>query len=221
MPKRSGIFFCFLLLLLFLCGPAGSAEEMYILTTRDGSEIIVKDFRITDEYIEFTTGNDLPGFIRKENLAEISNMVGVQPSLKENQQTPETVERIRQREIWIWIGTAAGLVLLYLVYLLLVVRRKKDDRQEPGGISPGRIERPQKTHGHLRFSYRERSGRQKEWVIEVAEAYEENGKLFIEGICTATGRRKTFRADRVNGPATDLSSGRQYRIENLFRRSET
>lgn len=193
--------------------PGGWAEEMYILTTRDGSEIIVRDYTFTDEHVEFTTGNGLPGFIKKENLVKISNMVGV-PSKPETGQ--QTVQEIKQRELLIWIVSAAVLVILYCVFLLYVIRTKRGRKGEEGGILPGSVEKKPKTQGHLSFRYKERTGRQTDWVIEVGTVYEKDGILFIEGICTATDKKKTFRSDRVIGPVTDMSSGRRCRIEAVF-----
>ena len=42
-----------LLLVGFLCSDA-LADEMYIISTRNGSEIIVKNYRFTEEHVEFT-----------------------------------------------------------------------------------------------------------------------------------------------------------------------
>lgn len=193
---------------------AAGAEEMYILSTRDGSEIIVKDYTFTDEYVEFTTGNGLPGFIKKENLVKISNMVGVPPRPETDQQT---VEKIKQRELMIWIVSASVLIILYCVFLLYVIRKKRGGKKgEGGGILPGSVEKKPRTQGHLAFQYRESTGRQTDWIIEVGSAYEKDGVLFIEGICTSTDKRKTFRADRVIGPVKDMSSGRRCRMEAIF-----
>jgi len=203
-----GLAACF----VFIAGIRSFAEEMYILSTRDGSEIIVKEFHFTDENIEFTTGNGLPGFIKKENLVKISNMIGVQPApVKE-----EPIEKIKQRELGIWIATATALVFLYLLFLLYVIRKRKGARTNDGRLLPGRIEKRVKTQGHLGFTYREIAGRKTDWVIEVKGAYEEDGVLFVEGVCTTTDKKKTFRADRVEGPVRDMSSGRQCRMEVLF-----
>ena len=193
--------------------PGSRAEEMYILTAKDGSEIIVKDFKFTDEYVEFTTDEDLPGFMKKENLAEISNMVGVSPLPPEELQT---VEKIEQRKLMIWIGTVAVMIILYLFFLLYVIRRKKGGKRNVNNVSPGRVEKKTKTQGHLAFRYMERSGRQTDWVIEVCQAYEEKGILFVEGISTSSEKRKTFRADRIVNPVQDMSSGHRYSVENLF-----
>ena len=45
----------FVLSLLSMNTSAGAADELYIITTRDGSAIVAKDYRFTDEYVEFTT----------------------------------------------------------------------------------------------------------------------------------------------------------------------
>ena len=211
--KRLFVLSILIVFMALLNCPAGFAEEMFILSTRDGSEIIVKDFKFTDEYIEFTTGNGLPGFIKKEDLVKISNMVGIPPQMESD---ARSVEQIKQRELQIWLVSAAVLIALYLVYLLYVIRKKKGRTSDTVAIFPGRVEKKSKTQGHLAFQYKERSGRRTNWVIEVSSAYEENGVLFIEGICTSTDKRKTFRADRMAGPVKDMSSGRQCQVEAIF-----
>ena len=202
------------LFLVFALGAISFAEEMYILYTRDGSEIIVKDYHFTDELVEFTTGNDLPGFIKRENFAGITNMVGVPSTTEEEDTIP--IKVIEKRELEIWIGTAAALIILYLLFLWYVTRKKRRKSVDGIPVPAGRIEKRAKTSGHLSFQYKERTGRTTEWVIEVREAYEDDGVLFIEGVCTTTDRKKTFRADRVAGPVKDMSSGRQGRMEAFF-----
>ncbi|MDW7771612.1 MAG: hypothetical protein SCH71_01860 [Desulfobulbaceae bacterium] len=196
----------FIALSLLNC-PAGFAQEMYILSTRDGYDIVVRDFKFTDEYVEYTTDQGLPGFIQKKDLEKISNMVGVESG----GEAPETVEKIRKRELMIWAATAAALIALYLLFLFYVIRRKKGRLE-----NTGRVEKKAKTQGHLAFRYKERIGRPRDWVIAAGSAYEKGGILFIEGTCLTTEKRKTFRADRVVGPVRDMSSDRQYRIESIF-----
>lgn len=215
--KRLIVNSIFIAFLALLHCPAGFAEEMYIISTRDGSEIIVKDYKFTDEYVEFTTGNGLPGFIKRENFVKLSNMVGVAPQVETDQ---ESVEKIKQRELQIWLMAAALLIVLYLLFLAGVIRKKKKRRVDDGHVPPGRIAKKSKTQGHIAFQYRELAGRKSDWTIEVRSAYEEKGVLFIDGICTSTDKRKTFRADRVVGNAKDMSSGRQGRLEAFFTDAE-
>jgi hypothetical protein len=190
-----------------------SAEEMYIITTKKGLEIIVKDYAFTDEYVEFTTPNDLPGFIRREEFVKIANMVGVPPAAE----IPvETTNNQKEREIIVWLAVAAVLFVLYIVFLVYVTRKKKRKGGGEVDVYYGRREKEPVTQGHLAFQYRQTLGRSTDWVIEVRNAYEEDGILFIEGIVTGTGKRKTFRADRVNGLVTDVSSGHKASIDKFF-----
>ena len=69
----------FVVSLLFLNSPAWSSEELYIITTRNGSTIVAKDYNFTDELVEFTTESGLPGYIKRDEFVAISNMVGVPP----------------------------------------------------------------------------------------------------------------------------------------------
>ena len=203
----------FMVLVLVFSSNAFSAEEMYIITTKKGLEIIVKDYEFTDEYVEFTTGNDLPGFIKREEFVKISNMVGVPPAAE----IPvETTKNQKEREIIVWLAVGAVLFVLYIVFLVFVIRKKR--RKEKGEVDVfyGRSEKEPVTQGHLAFQYRQTLGRSTDWVIEVRNAYEEDGILFIEGIVTGTGKRKTFRADRVNGLVTDVSSGHKASIDKFF-----
>ena len=207
------LFLCIVLFFVFCPSLVSLSEEMFIISTRDGAEIIVKDYRFTDEYVEFTTGNGLPGFIKKENFVKISNMVGVQPRGGED---VEPIEKIKQRELNIWFGSAAVLIIFYLIFLLYVLRKKKIRRADDFSSRPGRVEKRAKTQGHLAFQYQEMAGRKSNWVIEVRNAYEEKGVLFIDGICITTDKRKTFRADQVIDTVKDMSSGRQGRMVDFF-----
>jgi len=203
----------FMVLVLAFSCYADGAEEMYIITTRDGSEIIVKNYKFTEEHVEFMTKNDLPGFIKRKDFVKISNMVGVPPG--ETTQR-ETIESEKKREMMIWLVSAAVLFVLYIVFMVYVIRKKKDKGQEEVDVYYGRAEKEPVTQGHLAFQYRHSLGRKSDWIIEVRNAYEEDGTLFVEGIATATGKRKTFRADRIDGLVTDVSSGRKAPIHKFF-----
>ena len=69
----------FVVFFLYLNNPVWAAEELYIITTKDGSTIVAKNYNFTDEFVEFTTENGLPGYIKKDEFVAISNMVGVPP----------------------------------------------------------------------------------------------------------------------------------------------
>ena len=84
MVIRSILHFIALVMLLHLCflylnSPVWATEELYIITTKDGSTIVAKNYNFTDEFVEFTTENGLPGYIKKDEFVAISNMVGVPP----------------------------------------------------------------------------------------------------------------------------------------------
>ena len=65
------------LLFFLFCQQAVPAEELYIITTADGSQVIVKEYTFTDEYVQFITPNGLPGFIKRDQFVSIANMIGV------------------------------------------------------------------------------------------------------------------------------------------------
>lgn len=199
-------------MLLCVFSPA-MAEELYIITTSDGSQIVAKEYRFTDEYVEYTTEEGLPGFIRKEDFVRIGNMIGVPPGQAEQQ---ETVEDRKKRETLVWIVSAALLVVLYCIYLFYVTARKKKEGEDEVDIYYGRIEKEPATQGLLSFTYRGFLWRKRKWVIEARSAYQEDGILFVRGISADTGKRKTFRADRVVGPVTDLSSEHHAPMEHFF-----
>ncbi len=192
------------------------AEEYYIITASDGSEIVVKDYTFTDEFVEYTTKSGLPGFIRKEDFLSISNMIGVQSG---EAATYESVEEEKRREIIIWVATGFTLLFLYAVFMLFVTKRKKKKEGEVD-IYYGRAEKEPVTQGHLSFEYRGFLGRKQQRTVEVTSAYEEEGILYINGYCTVMDERKTFRADRVVGKATDLSRDHKAPIEDFFVDSE-
>ncbi|HER63523.1 MAG TPA: hypothetical protein ENO11_06065, partial [Desulfobacteraceae bacterium] len=102
---------------------AFSAEEMYIITTRDGSSIVVRDYRFTDEYIEYTTDSGLPGYIRREEFVKIANMVGVPPG-----ETERFREQVSRDERSRKIGLLAGAVLVVSLAVLLVYLSGKKRR---------------------------------------------------------------------------------------------
>ncbi len=206
----------FMVLLVVFSFDSALAEEMYIITTRNGSEIIVKNYRFTEEHVEFTTGNDLPGFIKREEFVKISNMVGVPPAPAVQ---AETIDDRKEKEMTVWLGSAATLIVLYLLFLLYVIKKKKSRKEEEGEVDDvyhGRSEKDLTTQGHLAFLYRDSLGRKSDWVIEVRKAYEQDNMLFVEGITTETGKHKTFRADRIEGLVTDVSSERKAPIHKFF-----
>ena len=59
-------------------------------------------------------------------------------------------------------------------------------------------------------------GRISKWGVDVQSAHEEEGVLYIEGVCTTTGKRKEFRADRVVGPVTDMSRDHHAPMDYFF-----
>ena len=217
--KPKNILFLFsILFFVFTAGHDVTAGEMYIITTRDGSQIIVKDYHFTDDRVEFTTGNDLPGFIRKDDFVGIANMVGTLPKEEENK---ETVEEVKKRELQVWLLTVSFLIIVYLLYLFFVIRKKKSKKTDGEIPLPaGSVARNVKTQGHLSFQYKEITGRKTDWTIEVRDAYEQDGILFVEGICTTTDKRKTFRSDRVIGPVQDMSTSRRGHLEAFFAEAE-
>ena len=203
----------FVLSLLCLNSPAWAAEELYIITTKDGSTIVAKEYNFTDELVEFTTENGLPGYIKKEEFVTISNMVGVPPG--ETELIREQVGK-EERTRSLWLLTAAILAVLFAVLLIYVSGRRKNNSRDETDIFYGRKEKDSTTHGHLAFQYKGALGRTSKWIIEVRSAYEEEGVLYIEGFCTTTGKRKKFSADRVVGPVTDMSSEHHAPMEHFF-----
>lgn len=189
------------------------AEEYYIITASDGSEIVVKNYRFTDEYVEYTTKSGLPGFMKKENFVTISNMIGVQP---EESIQAQSIEEQKKREIIVWIVSGLILLLLYIVFMVYVTKRKKTKDDGTVDIFYGRTEKDPVTQGHLSFEYKERLGKKQLRTVEVFSAYEEEGILYISGYCTIKNERKIFRADRVIGMATDMSSDHRAPIEEFF-----
>lgn len=207
------VVFHFALLLSLLAGEPRCAEELYIITTSDGSEIVVQDYHFTGDSVQYTTKKGLRGSIRKEDFLSIANMIGVPPGRAAQAQS---IKEQKEQEILIWIGAAAVIVILYAGYLVYVARSRSKGGRDGVDIHYGRIEKVPTTQGHLAFTYRGLFWRRTDWTIDVRRAYEEDDILFIEGVCTTTGRRKTFRADRVVGVVTDRSSERQAPMSHFF-----
>lgn len=189
------------------------AEELYVITVSDGSEIVVKNYRFTDEFVEYTTKSGLPGFMKKEDFVAISNMIGVKPEESVNSQS---AEELKKREIIIWIISGLVLLILYIIFMVYVTRRKKTEGAGAIDIHYGRIEKDPVTQGLLSFEYKELLGKKQMRTIEVFSAYEEEGILYINGYCTVKHERKLFRADRVIGLAKDMSSDHSAPIEQFF-----
>jgi hypothetical protein len=204
---------CLTLLLVLFAPMAFCMEELYIITTSQGAEIVVRDYHFSGDTVQYTTKDGLQGTLRKKDFLSISNMVGVQPG--QAAQSEQSAEQQHQREIMIWIGAVALIVVLYLGYLAYVARGRGGSR-EKADIHYGRIEKEPTTHGHLAFTYRGLLGRKSSWTIDVRRAYAEDDILFVEGICTTSGRKKIFRADRVVGQVMDRSSERQALMEHFF-----
>lgn len=201
------------LLLALLVGEPRCAEELYIITTSDGSEIVVQDYHFIGDSVQYTTKNGLRGSIRKQDFLSIANMIGVQPGRAEQVQS---IKEQKEQEILIWIGATALLIILYVGYLVYVARSRSKEGRDGVDIHYGRVEKEPTTQGHLAFTYRGLFRRKSYWTIDVRRAYEEDDILFIEGVCTTTGKRKTFRADRVVGAVTDRSSERQAPMSHFF-----
>lgn len=209
------LFASMVLVLALLCVSSlvGAAEELYMITTRDGSTIIAKSYKFTDEYVEFTTENGLPGYIQKKDFVKIGNMVGVQPGGTERIREKVSTE---ERSKTIWLFTAALMAILMTALLVFLRAKKKQDGQDGTDIYSGRKEKKTTTQGHLSFQYKGSLGRTSKWVIDVQNAYEEEGILYVKGLCATTDKRKTFRADRVIGPVTDLSRDHHAPMELFF-----
>ncbi len=200
-------------ILLLLCSYSSSGEERYVITTRDGATIVAIDYRFTDEYVEFTTENGLPGYIKREEFAAISNMVGVPPG--ETEQAREKVSR-EERSRKIILLAAVLLAVLFAILLVYLSGKRKKEGSGEADIYYGRKDKEPTTQGHLSFEYKGFMGRVSRWTIEVRDAYEEEGVLHVEGICTTTGKRKTFRADRIVGPVTDMSRDHHAPLDHFF-----
>jgi len=205
-----------MLLVLFLAGGQAAAvqEELYIITTSDGSQIVVRDYSFKGDIVEYTTVKGAAGSMRRQDFVHIANMIGAPQD--EAAQQDESPEKEKERLLFIWLASAALLVGAYGFFLVLVTRKRKKEGETDIDLHYGRQEREPLTQGHLSFRYRGLLGRPSAWTIEVRRAYEEDGILFVEGLCTTTGRRKTFRADRVSGRVTDMSSGRQAPLDRFF-----
>lgn len=202
--------------LSFLCMSmfsAGAAEERYIITTRDGSTIVAKEYRFTDKYVEYTTENGLQGYIKREEFAAIANMVGVPPGETERVRQQVNKEERRNK---LWMLAAALLTVLFAVLLVYLGGKRKSSSRDEADIYYGQVAKEPTTQGHLSFEYKGSLGRTAKYTIEVRSAYEEDGVLYVEGICTATDKRKKFRADRIVGPVTDMSSNRHAPMEQFF-----
>jgi len=203
----------FVVSLLCLNSSVWAAEELYIITAKDGSTIVAQSYNFTDELVEFTTENGLQGFIKREDFVTISNMVGVLPG--EAERIREQVSK-EERTKNLWLSIAVALIALVVILLIYLSRRRKVDSREGTDILYGRKEKNPTTQGHLAFEYRGALGRISKWTVEVRSAYEEKGVLYIEGFCTTTGKRKKFSADRVVGPVTDMSSDHHAPMGHFF-----
>ena len=213
MKWRRAVLAIHLALLVLWAGGALSAEEMYIITTGNGSQIVVRDYHFTGDLVEYTTRDGARGSIDKKDFLIIANMIGVPPVREEE---AESIEKQKKQEVVIWLGTAGLIVILYAGYLIYVSRNRKADKGEGVDIHYGRIDKDPTTQGHLAFTYRGLLRRRKDWVIDVRRAYEEDDILFIEGICITTGKRKIFRADRVAGLVTDRSTDHRAPMAHFF-----
>ncbi len=188
-------------------------EELYIITTKDGSTIVAKNYNFTDELVEFTTKNGLQGYIKRDEFVGISNMVGV-PS-GEAERIREQVSK-EERTKRLWLLTALGVAVLFAILLIYISSRKKKGSGDETDFFYGRIEKNPTTQGHLAFEYRGVLGGVSKWIVAVQSAYEEEGVLYIEGFCTATEKRKKFSADRVVGPVTDMSNEHHAPMDHFF-----
>ena len=214
MGKRKNwcVLVCLICVMQIWANVALSAKEFYIITTKDGSSIVVKDYNFTDKYIEFTTENGLPGYIQREEFVKIENMVGV-PSAEVEERGELIAREDRIKQIWLLYGALLA-ILCSALLIYLSSKRKKGDQDTD--IYYGRKEKEPKTQGHLSFEYKGAFGRISQWTIDVRSAYEEEGILYVKGRCTTTDKLKIFRADRVVGPVTDLSSEHHAPIGHFF-----
>ena len=208
MKIKSFLCLCGVVLFLHFWTPVLADEERYILTARDGSVRVVQDYRFTEQHVQFTKEDGTFGFIDREDFVQIENMVGVpQPEPSPGTKLLTKVEQ--KGGTWFF----PGLIAVFIFWIITAIRRrqKKKSIQELKLISPG----------HLTFSYRGRFLRTSEWTVDVQRAYTEKGVLYFEGYCTKTDKRKTFRADRVDGSVTDMSNGRQAPVEHFFSQQMT
>jgi hypothetical protein len=203
----------FVLFLLYLNSPVWAAEELYIITTKDGSTIVAKNYNFTDELVEFTTENGLRGYIKKDEFVAISNMVGVPPG--EAERIRERVSK-EERTKSLWLLASGVMAVLFVILLIYVSSRKKNDSRGETDIFYGRKEKNPTTQGHLAFEYKGALGRISKWTVDVQSAYEEEGILYVEGLCTTTEKRKKFSADRIVGPVTDMSNDHHAPMDHFF-----
>lgn len=199
--------------ILLFTTPAGAADELYIITARDGSTIVASDYWFTDEYVEFKTDKGLPGYIKRTEFVKIENMVGV-PQRDVEQARNDVNQEERIRSIW-FPGAGALVVFCAVLFVYLRNRRNKSVSENRDNVY-GRIDKEPTTQGLLSFEYKGSMGKMSKWTIEVRRAYEEDGILYVEGICTTTDKRKKFRADRIVGPVTDVSRDHQAPMEHFF-----
>ena len=185
------------------CVSAGAAEELYIITARDGSARIVQDYRFTEQHVEFTTEEGASGFISREDFVKIENMVGVPPS--ENETGSKLVTKVKQMaETWLFPAIIAALVFIIIMVLQRI--RKKSSYPEV----------MVRSNGHLAFEYKQLFGRSSKWTIDVRSGYKVGDTLYFEGFCITTNKLKRFSADRVVGLVTDVSNGHQAPIKHFF-----
>lgn len=211
---RYGSVAAVMLMSLLLFGiPSRGAEELYIITTSSGGQIVVRDYDFRGDDVFYTTRDGAAGSIRREEFLSIANMVGVPPA---QPAAEESLQQQKKQEILIWIGAAALIVILYLGYLFLLARGARKAGREGADVRYLRVDKEPLTQGHLAFTYREGFGRRRDWTVDVRRAYEEEGILFIEAICVASGRRKIFRCDRVAGEVLDRSTERRAPLADFF-----
>ena len=215
MDVMKSLFLSLLFVLFFLClnSPVWAAEELYIITTKDGSTIVAKNYKFTDEFVEFTTENGLSGYIKKDEFVAISNMVGVPPG--EAERFRERVSK-KERTKSLWLLASGVMAVLFVILLIYVSSRKKNDSRGETDIFYGRKEKNPTTQGHLAFEYKGALGRISKWTVDVQSAYEEEGILYVEGLCTTTEKRKKFSADRVVGPVIDMSNDHHAPMDHFF-----
>jgi hypothetical protein len=156
----------FVLFFLYLNSSIWAAEELYIITTKDGSTIVAKNYNFTDELVEFTTENGLPGYIKRDEFVGISNMVGVPPG--EAERVREQVSK-EERTKRLWLLMAVVLAVVFAILLIYISSRKKKGSSDETDIFYGRIEKNPTTQGHLAFEYKGILGGISKWTVTHAQ----------------------------------------------------
>lgn len=203
MTIKSILFLCGVFLLWGGCLSVLASEECYIITARDGSVRIVRDYKFTEQHVEFTQEDGSFGFIDRNDFVKIENMQGVPQA--EPPLTTELLTEVEHKAENCFFPGVIG-ILIFFVVLTFRRRRKKKSTQEL----------TVNTLGHLTFTYRDSFWRKSKWTIDVQRGFKERNILYFEGYCTKTDKRKIFRADRVIGPVTDMSNERRAPIESFF-----